>query len=105
MKTIIGVLFYLLVIGSQNTFVQTPDWQWAVQSSGGISGNAQTGGICVDPHGNVYVLVFFDSTIFIGDSIFHADSIPFPTAVWEIVLVKYNAEGKILWTKHPQGAT
>lgn len=95
MKIYIIALF-LFVIGSQSAKAQMPAWKWAVQSDGPKTSNAFPESMCTDREGNIYVAAIFDDTITIGDSVFQTEGM-------DLLLLKYDSDGKILWIRHPIG--
>ncbi len=109
MKTLIGVLVCLMMVGSQHAVAQVvPDWEWAVQShklqDGDISkyGSVMPTSICRDAFGNIYIVGWFVNTLVIGNTIITA---PYNRNVRDIFFAKYDSQGNILWVKHPEGKT
>jgi hypothetical protein len=92
MKIILIIALFLTI----NCVAQTPDFQWATRA-GGYSWDLGRS-VAADRSGNIYLIGYFDSpTITFGeitltnknDNSYSAD----------IFLVKYNAEGNVLWAK------
>ncbi len=55
-------------------------------------------GICADEQDNAYVVGQFKNTLTIGASNFTAN-----TGWWNTYLVKYDADGAVVWAKHARG--
>jgi len=77
---------------------QVPDWLWA-KSEGGSNFNLATS-IAVDNSGNIYVTGDFESsTITLGTTVLNNSG----GYMSDIFLVKYDADGNVLWAKSAGG--
>ncbi len=84
----IGVLFTL----DNFLYAQSPDWLWA-RSAGHASGYS----VALDVSENAYVAGYYNNFTIIG-----SDTLT--CAGWsDILLVKYNASGNVLWTRYAGG--
>lgn len=94
MRTIMapGLLFFTTLLSAQ-----TPTWEWA--SGAGGTMNASGAKVAVDAQGNVYQTGYYSCPgIAFGDStLVHA----LPPNTERIFLVKYNAQGQVLWARQP----
>src|SRR5438034_11536727 len=83
---------------SLNVFSQAPNWAWA--KSGGSISNDYSNATCTDANGNVYVTgTFQGSTITFGSYTLHNVA----TGSLDIFIVKYDANGNVLWAKSGGG--
>ncbi len=102
MKTIITFLVCFLVLGSVKLKAQAPDWQWGKQVDGSVPGQSWPSKMVLDRSGNMYVSGFFDHSITLGDSTYTESE---SSNSGDLVLIKYDKNGNVLWSKHPIGAT
>jgi hypothetical protein len=95
--------FLFFVFCTANLFAQASDWQWARSSaSGDTIGSGWNRSVCSDAAGNIYVTgYFYNSTITFGSTTFTNTSDSGYTA--DIYLVKYDANGNVLWAKNATG--
>ncbi len=90
------ILLFLLL--PTLTFAQTPDWAWA-KSAGTIS-NEYGNAVCTDADGNAYITgTFQGSSITFGSYVLHNTN----AGTLDIFVVKYDANGNVLWAKSGGG--
>jgi hypothetical protein len=90
---VVGLCLLLFGIGGVNA--QTPSWQWA--TIGNNNGKAYGTSTCFDNDGNIYVLGTYLNTIIV-------DSFSLQSAGgYDIILLKYNANGQLRWAKRMGG--
>src|SRR5574343_312300 len=82
---LIGLLFL------QNAFAQTSAWQW-IKPQGGAA-NDYGKSVARDKDGNIYVLGEYNGTITSGTTPHTSRGLN------DILLLKYTASGKLLWSK------
>ncbi|MFA4852315.1 MAG: SBBP repeat-containing protein [Bacteroidales bacterium] len=85
---------------SKISYAQAPDWLWA-KSAGGTSSDCAAY-VAVDTSGNTYVVGdFTSSTITFGSTtLTNADNTGY---TYDIFIVKYDANGNLLWAKSAGG--
>ncbi|MFZ4398974.1 MAG: SBBP repeat-containing protein [Bacteroidales bacterium] len=97
------VIIFILVIGFLNklSIAQAPDWSWAKTNSGISDGESKS--ICTDSLGNIYMLGDFKNSkiIFENDTLYNSDSTGGSS---DNFLVKYSANGDVLWAKKAGGS-
>ena len=92
MKIILIIALFLTI----NCVAQTPDFQWATRA-GGYSWDSGKS-VATDKSGNIYLTGYFDSpTITFGEiTLTNTNDNSYSG---DIFLVKYDAEGNVLWAK------
>lgn len=94
-----SLLSLVVLLGSQATFAQSPDWSWA-RSAGSVS-NDYSNAVCTDADGNVYITgTFQGSTITFGAHVLQNTSEGF----LDIFVVKYDTQGNVVWAVSEGGA-
>ena len=89
------VIVFFLIIVSNLSLAQTPDYLWAVEGSGsGVNGSTN---LVVDKSGNTIITGYFDSTITFGTSILTS------AGSSDIFIVKYDPDGKVIWATRVGG--
>jgi len=91
MKNILFILFFLI---GKGIAAQTPSWIWA-KNAGEVS-NEYSNAVCTDANGNAYITGTFQGSfiIFGNDTLHNAGP-----GVLDIFIVKYDANGNILWAR------
>jgi hypothetical protein len=103
MKKTITTICSLFLIAA--AIAQTPTWTWAKTADGG--GTLSDGGIATttDMDGNIYTLGFYQSpTITFGSTVLSKATTNTAVPVNDLVLVKYDAGGNVLWAKAASGS-
>lgn len=97
MKKTLLILTTLALIGLSNLVnAQGPNWVWA-ESSGNTS-NDQGRSVATDINGNIFMTGYFNgSTITFGDTTLTSEG------NGDIFIVKYDANGNVLWAKSAGG--
>ncbi|MCX6270792.1 MAG: SBBP repeat-containing protein [Bacteroidetes bacterium] len=95
-KVLCILVFGTFGIFNQVSFAQVPGWLWAKCSSG--SGMDLAYCITTDSQGNIYQAGRFDSYTLIFDTITLTNS-----GYIDLFLVKYNANGHVVWAKTANG--
>lgn len=85
MLLLLGLLF------QQISYAQASAWQW-IQPQGGAA-NDYGKSVARDKDGNIYVLAEYNGSITMGASTFTSRGLN------DILLIKYTASGKLLWSK------
>ena len=98
MKTKIYIVAIIL-ISSIASFAQAPNWLWSKNAGGSNSEYAKS--VAVDASGNIYVVGWFSSpTITFGSTTLTNTN---TNSSSDIFLVKYDANGNVLWAKKEGG--
>lgn len=95
MKKII-LLFLIIIMLCKISFAQVPDWLWAKSAKGESFDNATS--VAVDVSGNIYVAGYFDSHHITFESIILTHN-----GYNDVLLVKYDTNGNVLWAKSAGG--
>jgi hypothetical protein len=94
------LLFRTIIIGFFATMTETgvaQTWAWA---KSGIGSGDSYGTICTDAIGNVFITGVFDSPS-INFGVYTLTN----TSLISVYLVKYDANGNVLWAKSPVGSS
>ena len=92
-------LLLLSSIATLNSFAQAPDYLWAKSTAGSSFEDARS--VTTDASGNVLVAGFFNSaTVTFGSSTLTNAG----TGNYDMFLVKYDANGNVLWAKNAGGS-
>jgi hypothetical protein len=98
MKSMKGLLSFLLVLCVCQCFAQAPGWTWA-KGLGGTNDDVATC-VATDAEGNAFVTGYFRSSTITFGTITLANSNP---GSEDIFIVKYDAAGNAVWAKRAGG--
>ena len=94
-----SLLTYIILFLSGNNFSQTSDWEW-VSTLNGPSSEEEIDAIASDKDANVYISGKFEDTLYISGNNTNLIS----KGMADIMLIKYNSLGTLVWTKHYGGS-